>query len=243
MLHLYNITVLIDQKKVVSDFSFKAEDGKTYFLMGPNGSGKSSLLYALAGNPLYHVDGIIMLHNEDITTLAPEKRAQKGLFLSMQYPQEIPGVTLRTLLKESWRFLYPEHSFELLYERIKSALEVVAFDEAFLDRGVNEGLSGGERKRSEIFQMLVLQPSVVLLDEIDSGLDSDALKIVTQALVWFRQQVPHSIMILVTHYGFSYQNFPVDSVVVIKNGTLVTSGGRELVHSVQQHGYESVIGI
>ena len=239
MLKLQNLTVSVGQKEIVSNFSFEFASGNTYVCMGPNGSGKSSLVYALAGHPLYQTAGTIILNSQNIADLAPEKRAQSGLFLSMQYPQEIPGVTLRILLYEAWAFLYPNKPKVILEERIATVAELLEFDESFLDRGVNEGLSGGERKRSEMFQLLVLQPSYVLLDEIDSGLDSDALKIVAKALVWFRQQVPHAMILLITHYGWLPQLLSVHEVLIIKQGILVAQGNVELMQQVQESGYDS----
>lgn len=238
MFSIQNFSVFIDAKNIIKEFSCVFKKGATVVIMGPNGSGKSSLVCALAGHPSYKTHGNIVLNTSDITELSPDKRAQQGLFLSMQYPQEIPGVQLNVLLKESWRALYPSLSFDLLNERIKFAGELLKFDPVFLERNVNEGLSGGEKKRSEILQLLVLQPKVALLDEIDSGLDVDSLKLVNNALKIFKAMCPDSVLIIITHYQHVLDDITVDQVLVMKDGLLVADGDASLINTIQQHGYD-----
>ncbi len=238
VLFLKNFSVLVDSKIIIKNFSCSFNAGQTVVIMGPNGSGKSSLVSAMAGHPLYSTTGDIVLNNFDISELSPDKRAQQGMFLSMQYPQEIPGVSLGLLLKESWRVLHPALSFDELSTRIKLACKLLELDEKFLERNVHEGLSGGEKKRCEILQLLVLQPKLVLLDEIDSGLDVDSLKLVGLALQVFKTLCPNSCVLLITHYQYILNYIMVDQVLVIKNGVLMAKDDSSLINKIQQHGYD-----
>ncbi|NBQ17656.1 Fe-S cluster assembly ATPase SufC [bacterium] len=238
MFSIQNFSVFVATQNIIKDFSCTFKQGATVVVMGPNGSGKSSLVSALAGHPAYQTTGEIVLNNGALHDLSPDKRAQQGLFLSMQYPQEIPGVPLNVLLKESWRALYPTASFDELNTRIKFACELLKLDPVFLERNVNEGLSGGEKKRSEILQLLVLQPKVALLDEIDSGLDVDSLKLVNNALKIFKVICPDSLLIIITHYQHILDGIHVDQVLVMKDGLLVADGDVSLINTIQQHGYD-----
>ena len=238
MLFLDNFSVFIDDVSIVQAVSLNLDKGQMHVCMGPNGSGKSSLAYALAGHPRYKTKGTAQLNGNNLLDLSPDKRAKLGLFLSMQHPQEVPGVTVRMLLKEAFCALYPEQSLKVFEERLKVALELLQFEPLFLARSINEGFSGGEKKRCEMVQLFVLQPKLAILDEIDSGLDVDALKCVGEALHQFKKICPESSLLLITHYQRILKYVEPDVVHVLKGGKLVASGTAHLVHSIQERGYD-----
>lgn len=238
---LQSISVSIDGVKVVEEVSLTIQPGQLHVCMGPNGSGKSSLAYALVGHPRYTTAGDLLLNDETIFTLSPEKRARAGIFLSMQYPQEIPGVSVRTFLRESFRALHPQELMDLFEERLNHALAVLKFDASFLNRGLHEGFSGGEKKRCEMVQLLVLQPKIAILDEIDSGLDVDSLVLVGKALQSFRKICPQSSLFLITHYQKILEYVSPDKVHIMKEGRLVSSGGLDLLKAIQEKGYEQFV--
>jgi Fe-S cluster assembly ATP-binding protein len=213
--------------------------------MGPNGSGKSTLAYTLAGRPGYEVTGgSVSYQGGDLLALAPEERAQEGVFLGFQYPVEIPGVNNVYLLKAALnaarkhRGLPEVDAFEFL-TLVREKMKVMQMDEAFLSRGVNEGFSGGEKKRNEILQMLVLEPSLALLDETDSGLDIDALKVVANGVNTLRS--PERSIVLVTHYQRLLDYIKPDYVHVLARGRIIKSGGPDLARELEARGYDWVI--
>ncbi len=242
MLIIKNISVkLADQqtdKFLLSNISLNVLPGKLSVIMGPNGSGKSSLVYALMGHPKYQVtDGNIFFNDRDITELAVDKRAQLGIFASLQQLYEIPGVTLATILKESFCALYGHDELDLYATRLAVALKIMQIDSSFLHRSLYVGFSGGEKKRCEMLQLLVLQPKLAILDEIDSGLDVDALKMVIEGLKFFRKMSPESSLLLITHYTNIVELVEPDEVFVLKNGSIVKSGGIELAQDIEKQGY------
>ena len=238
MLHLKNISVSVEGTSIISDLSLEILPGQMHVCMGPNGSGKSSLAYALAGHPRYEMKGLCSFFAQDILSLSPDKRAQMGIFLSMQQPQAVAGVTVNTLLKESFRALHPESLWNEYEDRLQYALTLLDFDASFLTRSIHDGFSGGEKKRCEMVQLLVLRPKLALLDEIDSGLDIDALQCVGKALVAFQKLCPESSLFLITHYQRILKYILPDVVHVIKNGKRVAFGNYELVTAIQEHGYD-----
>ncbi len=228
--------------KVLSDLSCSFPAGSVTVCMGQNGSGKSSFANTLAGHPRYTVtEGSLVLDGVPITQTTADKRAVSGLFLSMQYPYELPGITVNTLLRESFRALHKDVSTEEYKERIKKALALVALDESFLARNVNEGFSGGEKKRCEVLQLLVLQPRCIILDEIDSGLDVDALKCIGKALGSFMEENQDAILVLITHYQKIIDFIKPTQVLVLDKGHLVAVGDASLISSIQECGYGQFI--
>jgi Fe-S cluster assembly ATP-binding protein len=210
--------------------------------MGPNGAGKSSLAYTLAGRPGYDVTGgSVRFEGADLLALAPEERAQAGLFLGFQYPVEIPGVNNVYLLKAALnaarkhRGLPEVDAFEFL-TLVREKMRLMQMDESFLSRGVNEGFSGGEKKRNEILQMLVLEPKLALLDETDSGLDIDALKVVANGVNSLRS--PDRAVVLVTHYQRLLDYIKPDVVHVLARGRIIKTGGPELALELEARGYD-----
>lgn len=242
MLHIKNLSVSIGDKKLIKSLSLKIEPGTVHACMGPNGSGKSSLAYTLMGYPNYTItQGSLLLHGNDITLSGVSERAKAGLFLSLQQPYAIPGVVLSTFLRESFRALYPKESIDTYLDRLSAACNVLKFERSFLDRAVHEGFSGGEKKRCEMLQLLVLQPQIAILDEIDSGLDVDSLKCVSAGLQAFKKQSPQSSIFLITHYQRILDYITPDVVHILQDGQLKQSGDASLVARVEKYGYQSFI--
>ena len=242
MLIIKDLRASIGDRKVLDGLSLEVPAGEVHAIMGPNGSGKSTLAYTLAGRPGYEVTGgSVTYQGQDLLALAPEARAQAGLFLGFQYPVEIPGVNNVYLLKAALnaarkhRGLPEVDAFEFL-TLVREKMKIMQMDESFLSRGVNEGFSGGEKKRNEILQMLVLEPSLALLDETDSGLDIDALKVVAQGVNTLRS--PERAIVLVTHYQRLLDHIKPDRVHVLARGKIIRSGGPELAHELEQRGYD-----
>lgn len=237
-----SLSLIAGDVSVVSQVSFSLKPGTVTVLMGPNGSGKSSLLNAIAGHPAYTVaNGSISYNSQDITLLSPDKRARLGFFLSVQNPHALPGISVNTLLKESFRALNPRALGKEYDKRVAQACQILQCSPQFLERSVHQGFSGGEKKRCEMLQLLVLQPQVVLLDEIDSGLDVDALKSIGTALQWYLQQRPQTTVLLVTHYQNILPYVSTDSVLVMKEGTLVASGDATILTKIAKDGYEQFV--
>ena len=210
--------------------------------MGPNGSGKSTLAQVLAGNPSYEVTkGTITYNGQNLLELDPEVRAQNGIFLAFQYPVEIPGVSNAYFLRSAYNEIRKAHGMEEVdplefLDLVEEKLKLVDMDQAMLSRSVNQGFSGGEKKRNEIFQMAVLSPRLAILDETDSGLDIDALRIVAQGVNTLRS--PENATIVVTHYQRLLNYIVPDFVHVIANGRIVKSGGKELALELEEKGYD-----
>ena len=239
MLTISHLSVSVGTIPVVLDASLCVEQGKVTALMGPNGSGKSSLLNAVAGHPSYTInEGTIIFGQKDITSWTPDKRAREGMFLSIQNPHALPGISVNTLLRESFRALNPGVSMRECERRLSIALKLLHLEDAFLARSVNEGFSGGEKKRCEVLQLLVLQPKVILLDEIDSGLDVDALKDIGKALSDYMQRHPETALLLVTHYQNILEYLSPHVVHVLHEGKIVFTGDRTILPQIQKDGYD-----
>jgi len=246
MLKIDNLQVAVAGKPVLKGLSLEVGAGEVHAIMGPNGSGKSTLSYVLAGRPGYEVTGgSVQYDGRDLLAMAAEERARAGVFLGFQYPVEIPGVNNVYLLKAAvnaarkHRGLPEVDAFEFL-QLVRDKMKLMQMDEAFLSRGVNEGFSGGEKKRNEILQMLVLEPRLALLDETDSGLDIDALKVVARGVNTLRS--PERAVVLVTHYQRLLDHIVPDRVHVLAKGRIVRSGGRELALELEQRGYDWITG-
>jgi Fe-S cluster assembly ATP-binding protein len=241
MLNVANLRAKIDGKEILKGLNIEVKPGEVHAIMGPNGSGKSTLSNVLAGRDNYEViDGTVMFEGKDLLSLVPEDRAREGIFLAFQYPVEIPGVSNLEFLKTSLECLHTHQNKPLLsaVEFMKLAREkcrLVDLDTDFLKRGVNEGFSGGEKKRNEIMQMLMLEPKLCLLDETDSGLDIDALKVVADGINQLRS--PERSFILITHYQRLLDYVQPDFVHVLADGKIVKSGGSELALELEEKGY------
>lgn len=232
---------IVDGKEILRDVNLTVKPGEVHAIMGPNGSGKSTLANVLAGRENYEVlSGEMNFYGEDLSALSPEERAAKGLFLAFQYPVEIPGVNNMYFLKAALNSIRkkrdeaPLDAFDFM-NVIKAKVKALDMDEGFLHRSLNEGFSGGEKKRNEILQMLVLQPKLAILDETDSGLDIDALQIVAKGVNSLRSA--DRAIIVVTHYQRLLNYIVPDYVHVLANGKIITSGGKELALALEEKGY------
>lgn len=242
MLHIAHLSVEIENTSIISDLSFSSAAGSFHIIMGPNGSGKSSLLAALIGQARYTLStGHIFFNNEDITQMTLEKRARLGIFLAFQYPYEIPGVSVLLFMQEAYRALYgivpPAPEF---YKIVEEALALVRLDPSFIHREVNVGFSGGEKKRLELAQIYILKPRLILLDEIDSGLDRDGIICLHEMLAHLRKNSPETSLIMVTHYAHVLDMIIPDGVHIMFHGKLVRSGSIELIQAVQHKGYDAI---
>jgi Fe-S cluster assembly ATP-binding protein len=241
MLEIRNLHVTVDDQPILRGIDLNVGAGEVHAIMGPNGSGKSTLAYVLAGRPGYTVtEGSVRYQGEDLLALEPEQRARAGVFLAFQYPVEIPGVANIYLLKaalNAQRQQRGEPELDALdfLSLVRDKLALMKMDESLLSRAVNEGFSGGEKKRNEILQMALLEPRLAILDETDSGLDIDALKIVADGVNALRS--PQRAMILVTHYQRLLDYVVPDHVHVLARGRIVQSGGRELALELERRGY------
>jgi Fe-S cluster assembly ATP-binding protein len=225
---------------ILRGVSLVVESGKTNAIMGPNGSGKSTLAYVIAGHPKYTVtSGAIDLDGEDVLAMSVDERARAGLFLAMQYPVEIPGVSVSNFLRTSITALRGEApKLRTWTKDMKEAMAGLQMDPAFSSRNVNEGFSGGEKKRHEILQMGLMQPKIAILDETDSGLDVDALKVVSEGVNRFKNQNDAGVL-LITHYTRILRYIEPDVVHVFVDGKIVATGGPELAEVLEADGYES----
>ena len=242
MLSIQNLEVSMGERRILNGLSLEIAAGEMHAIMGPNGSGKSTLAQVLAGRPEYTIHaGKVLFQGRDLLAMPPEERARAGLFLGFQYPVEIPGVNNVYLLKaglnavRKYRGETELDAFEFL-TLVKDKMKLMQMDETFLSRGVNEGFSGGEKKRNEILQMLVLEPALAILDETDSGLDIDALKVVARGINAMRR--PDRATLLVTHYQRLLEYVVPDRVHVLTNGRIALSGDKTLAFELERHGYD-----
>jgi len=232
-LSLKNISVrTVTNKKIISDISMQFVSGKTYVIMGPNGSGKSTLAQVIMGNPEYKVTGKIFFDQTDISKMSTSERAESGIFLAFQSPVAIPGVSVINVLRSA---LGEKMSIAEVSDAIKQYAAMLHIDPSLLTRGIHDGFSGGERKKIEVLQALVLKPKFAIFDEIDTGLDVDALKIVASAIKILRKQGTGCIII--THYQRLLKYVRPDHVVVIKKGTIDKEGNASLVKEIEKKGY------
>ena len=250
MLEVKNLHVTLDGKKILNGVNLTVNKGEVHAIMGPNGSGKSTLAQVLAGRDVYLVtEGEVKYQGKDLLAMAPEDRAREGIFLAFQYPVEIPGVSNLYFLRSALNTVRRSQGLEELdamefLQLAREKMKLVELDEAFMNRSVNEGFSGGEKKRNEIFQMAVLEPKLAIMDETDSGLDIDALRIVANGVNALRS--PERGIIVVTHYQRLLNYIVPDYVHVLSGGRIVKSGGKELALELEEKGYvwleESTVG-
>jgi Fe-S cluster assembly ATP-binding protein len=246
MLSIKNLHASIGDKEILKGINLEVNAGEVHAIMGPNGAGKSTLSAIIAGNENYEVtDGEIFLDGEDLADLAPEERAHKGVFLSFQYPVEIPGVSvtnfMRSAINETRKAKgQDEMPANEMLKLIREKSELLEIDRKFLSRSLNEGFSGGEKKRNEIFQMAMLEPKLAILDETDSGLDIDALRIVANGVNKLKSD--KNAVIVITHYQRLLDYIVPDFVHVLHNGKIVKSGGAELAHELEEKGYDWIKG-
>ena len=239
-LEIKNLHVTHEEKEILKGINLTIPKGEVHALMGPNGSGKSTLSYALMGHPRYKISkGEILLDGKDITNLSPNERAKHGLFLSFQNPIEIPGVTLSNFLRQAYNSIHEEKLSLLEFrELLKRHALSLGMDTDFLSRYLNEGFSGGEKKKAEMLQLLVLNPKIAILDETDSGLDSDSLKLVSQGIKNFA--TPEKTVLVITHYNKMLDILNPHRVSVISDGKIITTGGKELIEQIEKEGYGSL---
>jgi Fe-S cluster assembly ATP-binding protein len=242
VLEINDLHAGIGDREILKGITLKVNAGEVHAVMGPNGSGKSTLAQVLAGNPSYEVTGGTIRYNgQDLLELDPEVRAQNGIFLAFQYPVEIPGVSNAYFLRSAYNEIRKAKGQEEVdplefLDLVEEKLKLVDMDESMLSRSVNQGFSGGEKKRNEIFQMAVLAPRLAILDETDSGLDIDALRIVAEGVNKLRS--PENATVVVTHYQRLLNYIVPDFVHVLANGRIVKSGGKELALELEARGYD-----
>ena len=242
MLKIKNLKAGVEEIKILNGIDLSVNAGEVHAIMGPNGSGKSTLSAVIAGNESYEVDsGSIIFEGEDLLDLDPDQRAHKGVFLSFQYPVEIPGISVSNFLKAAISEkrkqlgMDPITAKELL-GKMKEKMELLNMKKGYLSRNMNEGFSGGEKKRNEIFQMAMLEPKLAILDETDSGLDIDALKIVANGVNKLKNK--DNATIVITHYQRLLDYIIPDYVHVLHNGRIIKSGGKELALELEEKGYD-----
>jgi Fe-S cluster assembly ATP-binding protein len=229
-------------REILRGVDLNVNAGETHAIMGPNGSGKSTLAYAIAGHPKYHVtQGSVTLDGEDVLAMSVDARARAGLFLAMQYPVEVPGVSVSNFLRTAVTATRGEApKLRDFMKSMRSAMAGLSIDPAFAERNLNEGFSGGEKKRHEVLQMELLNPKIAILDETDSGLDIDALKVVSEGINRFRADPGHGVL-LITHYTRILRYVKPDFVHVFVAGRIVRQGGPELAEELERDGYEKFI--
>ena len=239
MLEIKNLHVNIDGNEILKGISLIAKDNEVTVLMGPNGSGKSTLANTLMGHPKFEITkGEIKFNNVLLNDLSPEKRAKLGLFLSFQYPQEISGVSVRNFLRTAYNAVKGTKLSPIEFRKlIEEKMDLLKVDKSFADRYLNEGFSGGEKKRSEILQLAVLEPKFAILDETDSGLDIDSLKTVAEGVNKIKEKIKNGVLII-THYKRILDYIKPDKVYIMKNGKIVEEGNIELVEKLEKEGYE-----
>ena len=230
------------EREILRGVDLTVRQGETHAIMGPNGSGKSTLAYSVAGHPKYRITrGTVTLDGEDVLAMSVDERARAGLFLAMQYPVEVPGVSVSNFLRTSATAVRGEApKLRTWIKEMRSAMDALAMDPAFAERSVNEGFSGGEKKRHEILQMELLQPKIAILDETDSGLDVDALKVVSEGVNRVRETGEVGTL-LITHYTRILRYVRPDFVHVFLDGRIVAEGGPELADELEANGYDSYI--
>ncbi|GAB6950195.1 ABC transporter ATP-binding protein [Hoylesella timonensis] len=242
MLEVKNLHAEVDGKKILNGIDLCVKTGETHAIMGPNGSGKSTLSAVLVGNPLFKVtEGSVTFNGKDLLAMAPEDRAHEGLFLSFQYPVEIPGVSMTNFMraaineKRKYQGLEPMSAGDFI-KLMKERRKIVELDSKLSNRSVNEGFSGGEKKRNEIFQMAMLQPTLSILDETDSGLDVDALRIVAEGVN--KLKTPETSTIVITHYDRLLDLIKPEVIHILYKGRIVKTGGPELAKEIEARGYD-----
>lgn len=242
LLRVENVHALADDKQILNGLSLEIKKGETHVIMGPNGAGKSTLDSVIMGNPQYKVtEGKVFFEGEDITALKADARARKGIFLSFQTPEEVPGVTLEDFLRVCRRNMtgQPLKVFAFRKE-LKALMDDLDMDPSYASRYLNVGFSGGEKKKSEILQMLVLQPKLAMLDETDSGLDVDAVRVVSKGIKKFKNE--DNSLLIITHNARILENLDIDKVHILYNGRIIKTAGPELIEEVNTNGFANIIG-
>ena len=240
MLRIENLHVEVDGNEIVKGLNLEVGKGEIHAIMGPNGSGKSTLANVLMGHPRYDVTGgSITFEGEDVLELEPDERAKMGIFLAFQYPSEVPGVSVANFLRTAVNSVREDELSPMqMYKLLQEKMAVMRMDTKFAERYLNEGFSGGEKKRNEILQLLMLEPRLAILDETDSGLDIDALQVVARGVSEMRG--PEFSAVVITHYQRILRYIEPDHVHVMLDGRLVTSGGKELAETLEEKGYDWV---
>jgi Fe-S cluster assembly ATP-binding protein len=243
LLHIENLKVNVEEKEILHGISLDIEPGETHVLMGPNGAGKSTLGYAIMGNPRYKVtEGKIVFNGEDITTAPVDQRAKAGIYLSFQNPLEVPGLTLSTFIKTSVEQKTGKHiRIWDFRKQLRAAMEVLQMDPSYADRDLNVGFSGGEKKKAEILQLLMLNPSLAILDETDSGLDVDAVRTVSRGVEEYQKNHDGALLII-THSTRILEALHVDHTHVLADGRIVANGDARLVDKINENGFEQFLG-
>lgn len=242
MIEIKNLSVSVqsEDKTIIENLNLKIPLGKTYALMGPNGSGKSTLANVLMGNPKYKIlSGQIILNGKDITNLSVNERSKLGLFMSFQMPQEIEGVTIFDFLRTSYNTLNEKISLLKFQKLLKEKCEILKLPKDFSERYLNKGFSGGEKKKSEILQLLVLNPKLAILDETDSGLDVDALKTIATAINEFSKQ-PEKTIIIISHYKRIFNYINPEKVFILSKGELIHENSSEIIDEIEKEGYSTI---
>ena len=241
LLGVKNLYVSVGEKEILHGVNLSVAADETHVLMGPNGTGKSTLGYAITGNPTYEVTkGEILFDSENITDMPVNERAKKGIFLSFQNPLEVPGVTLSAFIRSA---LEQKTGSRLrlwdFKKKLSETMKLLDMDESYADRDLNVGFSGGEKKKAEILQMLMLEPKLAILDETDSGLDVDAVRTVSNGVKLFRERV-HGSLLIITHSTRILEALSVDAAHVMENGVMVREGGAELVEEINENGFAAI---
>jgi Fe-S cluster assembly ATP-binding protein len=239
-LEVHDLHASVEGKQILNGIDLVVRQGETHALMGPNGSGKSTLSNVIMGRPGYKITaGGVVFNGEDITVLTPDERAKRGLFLAMQYPTEVPGVSVVNFMRTAYQAVKAEQISALAFRKhMKTQMDRLGIEDAMVNRYVNQGFSGGEKKRNEVLQLAVLEPQIAILDETDSGLDIDSLKLVAEGV---NELVgPDLGILLITHYQRMLNYITPDRVHVMLRGRIVKSGGPELAHDLEDKGYEGI---
>ncbi len=241
LLYIEDLHVTVEGREVLKGVTLQIDRGQVHAIMGPNGSGKSTLANALMGHPKYEVtNGRILFKGEDVTELSPDERARRGMFMAFQHPIAVPGVTIMNFLRMALKYVRGQEVSAGEFRRLlRQKMALLKMDESFATRYVNDGFSGGERKRTEILQMAMLQPELAILDETDTGLDIDALRIVSEGINSLLG--PHMGVLLITHYIRILNYVQPQFVHVLYDGRIIRSGGPDLAHELEERGYDWVI--
>lgn len=240
LLNIKDLKVNIDDKEILKGLNLKIDNGETHIIMGPNGGGKSTLAYTLMGHPEYEIiDGHMEFCEENINELGPDKRAKKGLFLSFQYPEEIPGVTVEDFLRTAKTSISGETQRIIPFKKLlKEKMDELDMNKEYASRYLNLGFSGGEKKKNEILQMSILEPKLAILDETDSGLDVDAIRIVAEGIKRFKDE--NRSILVITHYDKLLDYLEPDFIHILLDGKIVKTGGIELAKEINENGYENI---
>lgn len=238
LLRIIDLQVQIEEKEILRGLNLEIKPGEIHAIMGPNGGGKSTLAHTIMGSPKGKMTGgQIYFQGEEINDLSPDKRAQRGIFLSFQYPEEIPGITVQNFLRTAYQAVTGTSISIFKFEKLlKEKMALLNMDEVYADRYLNEGFSGGEKKKNEILQMAILKPKLAILDETDSGLDIDALKIVSEGVK--KAKEPDTGVLIITHYNRILDYIQPDFVHVLMGGRIIRSGDASLARELEETGYE-----